>query len=52
MHAGDALVLHEMRAEAIVKPEVSALGGVVVVHRSKDRSEGIGIDDLPGTLGV
>ena len=52
MDAIDALVTHGMRAKALEQAAVGAFQQQMVVERAKDRSEGVGVEEAPGGMGV
>ena len=47
MHAVDAFVDDQVRAEPVVEPDVRALDQQIVVDRAEHRAEGVGIVDRP-----
>ena len=52
MHAGDALLLEDVRAQLVEEAEVRALGRVVVVQRPEDGPERIRVDQRPRPCGI
>ncbi len=52
MRAVGALMMDRMRAELVEQPQMRSLGDIIIVHRSQDRTVGIGIVDPPVAAGI
>ena len=52
VHAADAFVLDDVGAHLVEEAAMRALGDVVVVHRTEDRAEGVGVRHPPVAAGI